>query len=148
MRKKNRIEKIYKEYLSVKENNLNKWSESFFLKLFLDKNVFFVSLNRPLDGYLIARKTLDEYEVLTLATDINKRRRGIGTLLLTKLINLAKKDKVFRIILEVSENNIAAVSMYQKLGFKKISKRKNYYNNSEGFSDAHIMEKSFIQYVQ
>ena len=124
MRKKNRIEKIYKEYLSVKENNLNKWSESFFLKLFLDKNVFFVSLNRPLDGYLIARKTLDEYEVLTLATDINKRRRGIGTLLLTKLINLAKKDKVFRIILEVSENNIAAVSMYQKLGFKKISKRK------------------------
>ena len=143
MRKKNRIEKIYKEYLSVKENNLNKWSESFFLKLFLDKNVFFVSLNRPLDGYLIARKTLDEYEVLTLATDINKRRRGIGTLLLTKLINLAKKDKVFRIILEVSENNIAAVSMYEKLGFKKISKRKNYYNNSEGFSDAHIMEKIF-----
>lgn len=143
MRKKNRIEKIYKEYLSVKENNLNKWSESFFLKLFLDKNIFFVSLNRPLDGYLIARKTLDEYEVLTLATDINKRRRGIGTLLLTKLINLAKKDKVFRIILEVSENNIAAVSMYEKLGFKKISKRKNYYNNSEGFSDAHIMEKSF-----
>ncbi len=143
MRKKNRIEKIYKEYLSVKENNLNKWSESFFLKLFLDKNIFFVSLNRPLDGYLIARKTLDEYEVLTLATDINKRRRGIGTLLLTKLINLAKKDKVFRIILEVSENNIAAVSMYQKLGFKKISKRKNYYNNSEGFSDAHIMEKIF-----
>ena len=143
MRKKNRIEKIYKEYLSVKENNLNKWSESFFFKLFLEKNVFFISQNSPLDGYLIARKTLDEYEVLTLATDINKRRRGIGTLLLTKLINLAKKDKVLRIILEVSENNIAAVSMYEKLGFKKISKRKNYYNNSEGFSDAHIMEKSF-----
>ena len=143
MRKKNRIEKIYKEYLSVKENNLNKWSESFFLKLFLEKNVFFISQNSPLDGYLIARKTLDEYEVLTLATDTNKRRRGIGTLLLRKLINLAKKDKVLRIILEVSENNIAAVSMYEKLGFKKISKRKNYYNNSEGFSDAHIMEKSF-----
>ena len=143
MRKKNKIEKIYKEYLSVKENNTNKWSESFFFKLFLEKNVFFISQNSPLDGYLIARKTLDEYEVLTLATDINKRRRGIGTLLLTKLINLAKKDKVLRVILEVSENNIAAVSMYEKLGFKKISKRKNYYNNSEGFSDAHIMEKSF-----
>ena len=143
MRKKNRIEKIYKEYLSVKENNLNKWSESFFFKLFLEKSVFFISLNKPLDGYLIARKTLDEYEVLTLATDINKRRRGIGTMLLKKLINLASKDKVYRIILEVSENNIAAVSMYEKLGFKKISKRKNYYNNSQGFSDAHIMEKSF-----
>jgi len=143
MRKKNRIEKMYKEYLSVKENNLNKWSESFFFKIFLEKNVFFISLNRPLDGYLIARKTLDEYEVLTLATDINKRRRGIGTLLLKKLINLAKKDKVLRIILEVSENNIAAVRMYEKLGFEKISKRKNYYNNSEGFSDAYIMEKSF-----
>ena len=78
---KKRIEKFYKEYLSVKENNLKKWSKNFFASLILDKNVFFITLNNPVEGYLIARKILDEYEVLSLATDINKRRRGIGTLL-------------------------------------------------------------------
>ena len=40
---KKKIEKIYKEYLSVKENNLKKWSKDFFASLLLDKNVFFIS---------------------------------------------------------------------------------------------------------
>ena len=144
---KKRIEKFYKEYLSVKENNLKKWSKDFFASLLLDKNVFFISLNNPVEGYLIARKTLDEYEVLSLATDINKRRRGIGTVLLEKLIKMAKQEKIQRILLEVSENNSAAICMYEKVGFKTISKRRNYYNEGERFKDAYVMEKNLIKYA-
>jgi ribosomal-protein-alanine N-acetyltransferase len=144
---KKRIEKLYKEYLSVKENNLKKWSKDFFASLLLDKNVFFISLNNPVEGYLIARKTLDEYEVLSLATDINKRRREIGTVLLEKLIKMAKQEKIQRILLEVSENNSAAICMYEKVGFKTISKRRNYYNEGERFKDAYVMEKNLIKYA-
>ena len=144
---KKRIEKFYKEYLSVKENNFKKWSKDFFASLLLDKNVFFISLNNPVEGYLIARKTLDEYEVLSLATDINKRRRGIGTVLLEKLIKMAKQEKIQRILLEVSENNSAAICMYEKVGFKTISKRRNYYNEGERFKDAYVMEKNLIKYA-
>ena len=144
---KKRIEKIYEEYLSVKENNFRKWSKDFLSSLFLEKNVFFISSNDPAEGYLIARKILDEYEVLSLATDINKRRRGIGTMLLKKLINMAKKEKIQRILLEVSENNTVAISFYEKLGFKKVSKRKNYYKEGIETYDAHIMEKSILKYV-
>ena len=144
---KKRIEKIYEEYLSVKENNFRKWSKDFLSSLFLEKNVFFISSNDPAEGYLIARKILDEYEVLSLATDINKRRRGIGTMLLKKLINMAKKEKIQRILLEVSQNNIAAICMYEKAGFKKISKRKNYYNGGKDSRDAYVMEKNLIKCV-
>ena len=45
---------------------------------------------------------------------------------------MAKKEKIKRIILEVSKNNIAAINMYKKVGFKKISKRKNYYRIGKG----------------
>ena len=80
-------------------------------------------------------------------TDINKRRRGIGTVLLEKLIKMAKQEKIQRILLEVSENNIAAICMYEKVGFKTISKRRNYYNEDERYRDAYVMEKNLITYA-
>ena len=147
MQKKNKIDKLFKQYLSVKEKSYKKWSESFFYNLFLQENVFFLSFKNPVEGYLIARKIINEYEILSLAIDLSKRRRGIGTLLLKKLINKAKKEEIHRILLEVSENNTVAISFYEKLGFKKVSKRKNYYKEGIETYDAHIMEKSILKYV-
>ena len=89
---KNRIEKIYKDYSSVNDDTKNKWSKDFFFSLFLEKNIFFISFNNPLEGYLIGRKIIDEYEILSLATDIKKRRRGVGLGLLYKLLEMAKKE--------------------------------------------------------
>ena len=90
---------------------------------------------------MIGRKIIDEYEILSLATDIKKRRKGVGLGLLYKLLDMAKKEKIKRIILEVSKNNIAAINMYKKLGFKKVSKRKKYYRIGVSFLDAYLMEK-------
>ena len=138
---KKKIKKIYKEYLSVKEPFLEKWNEVFFYKLFQEKTVFFISINKPVNGYLIARKIIDEYEILSLATDESKRRLGLGSQLLYRLMILAKKEKIKRVLLEVGQNNIAAVKLYEKSGFKKISKRANYYIRQGEASDAYIMEK-------
>ena len=54
---------------------------------------------------------------------------------------MAKKEKIKRIILEVSKNNIAAINMYKKLGFKKVSIRKKYYRIGPSLLDAYLMEK-------
>ena len=148
MQKKSSIEKVYKEYLSVKENNSCKWSKVFFFNLFLENDVYFFSINNPPDGYLIVRKIIDEYEVLSLATDINKKRKGIASMLLYKLINKSKKEKIKRIILEVSLKNLSAVRMYKKFGFKIMGKRINYYNQGSELIDAFIMEKKLIKYVE
>jgi ribosomal protein S18 acetylase RimI-like enzyme len=34
--------------------------------------------------------------------------------------------------LEVREDNVAALNLYKKLGYKKIAKLKNYYGNAHG----------------
>ena len=141
MHTKNRIEKIYQDYSSVSENIENKWSKDFFYSLFLEKNIFFISFNNPLEGYLIGRKIVDEYEVLSLATDIKKRRKGVGLDLLYQLLDRAKKEKIKRIILEVAYDNIAAINIYKKVGFKKVSKRKDYYRIRSRLLDAYLMEK-------
>ena len=61
--------------------------------------------------------------------------------LLYKLLDMAKKEKIKRIILEVSNHNIAAINMYKKLGFKKLAKEKIIIELA-GLLDAYLMEKN------
>ena len=133
------IRKIYKKYISVKKLDRTKWNEKFFFNIFLNKKIFFLSSYRPSHGYLIYRKILDEYEILALATNIKNLRKGIASKLLKRLIEKAKKEDINKVFLEVSENNIAAIKLYLKVGFCKLGFRKNYYKTSQGFQDAFIM---------
>ena len=48
-----------------------------------------------------------------------------------------EKEEYSRVMLEVNENNIEAIRLYNKLGFKEISLRNRYY----GDETAIIMEK-------
>ena len=43
----------------------------------------------------------------------------------------AKENKKSEIILEVNENNISAIKLYEKNGFKKYGLRTRYYNNTD-----------------
>ena len=133
------IRKIYKKYISVKQIDRTKWNEKFFFNIFLNKNIFFLSSYTPSHGYLIVRKILDEYEILALATNIKNLRKGIASKLLKRLIKKAKKEDINKVFLEVSENNIAAIKLYLKMGFCKLGRRKNYYLTPNGFQDALIM---------
>ena len=81
----------------------------------------------------------DDVEITNIVTKKNERKKGIGKLLLDKLIQMAfelKKD----ISLEVNEENDAAINLYKKAGFEEIGIRKKYYN---GKNNAIIMTKKF-----
>ena len=60
------------------------------------------------------------------------RRKGIAQSLLQKIEKIFKEKSVKACRLEVREDNIAALGLYQKLGYKKIAKLKNYYRNAHG----------------
>ena len=75
--KKIELKKFIKIILLLKDIEKHKWSKDFFYNLFLEKNVFFISINNPLEGYLIGRKIVDEYEILSLATDIEKEEKEL-----------------------------------------------------------------------
>ena len=77
-------------------------------------------------------------EITNIVTKKSERKRGIGSLLLGKLIEMAKQEKRDNISLEVNENNIAAGCLYEKAGFEIVGIRKKYYN---GKDNAIIMTK-------
>lgn len=81
-----------------------------------------------------------DVQITNIVVRKNKRKKGIGSLLLDKLIEIAKNTKRDNISLEVNEKNVDAIRLYEKYGFKNLGKRKNYYN---GKDNAIIMTKYF-----
>ena len=77
-------------------------------------------------GILIIDSTC---EIMNIITKINKRGLGIATKMLKNLIAIAKKENCLPINLEVNENNIPAIKLYEKFNFQKVGLRKKYYNN-------------------
>lgn len=87
--------------------------------------------NKEIRGYLYAQNLIDHVDLLSIVVDYKYRKNNIGTNLMNYLINnyCYHKD----IFLEVAIDNIPAISLYTKLGFKVVNIRKNYYNNKDAF---------------
>ena len=73
----------------------------------------------------------DECELLSIAVDIAKRGRGYAKLLMEHCHKELRVQGIKSFFLEVKESNIAAISLYKKLGYEKIAERKEYYGNGE-----------------
>jgi len=90
-------------------------------------------------GFLIARQTGEEAEILNLAVTRGNRRKGKGGSLLTAAANSLRALGVSRVFLEVRESNHAAIDFYKKHGFATKSRRGGYYRDPA--EDALVMEK-------
>lgn len=76
-------------------------------------------------GFVLGRVAADEAEILTLG--VAAQRQGIGLLLVDALCHAARDKQVARLYLEVAESNLAARSLYRRLGFQGAGRRKGYY---------------------
>ena len=85
-------------------------------------------------GYLEIRLVDGVIDIMNLFVNEEERKKGIATSLMKEMF---EKEDYSRIMLEVNENNMEAIRLYNKLGFKEISLRNRYY----GEDDAIIMEK-------
>jgi [ribosomal protein S18]-alanine N-acetyltransferase len=68
-----------------------------------------------------------EGDILNIAVRKDKRRSGIATKLMEKLLHEASFNGVTDVHLEVRESNAAALGLYEKFGFAEDGIRKNYY---------------------
>ncbi len=73
-----------------------------------------------------------------LAVSGDLRRRGVGTMLMSRFMEESYKKGTRVVTLEVRKNNDAALSFYNKLGFRRVDVIKNYYNDGE---DAYQMQR-------
>ena len=104
-----------------------------------DKVTMFLYLkNDKVVGYISIYHFLDEANLQKIAVLENERRNGIATELINYSADYIKQLGIKTFYLEVNEHNLIAIKVYEKLGFKKISTRKNYY----GEDSAIVFEKS------
>lgn len=89
-------------------------------------------------GFAGLKVILDESDIMNIVVKKEFRHHGIGSILLENLINYSKNMNLKTITLEVNENNLSAIRLYDKFSFDKLGIRKKYYN---GESDAIIMSK-------
>ena len=89
-------------------------------------------------GFAGLKVILDEADIMNIVVKKDFRHNGIGSFLLENLINHSKELNLKTITLEVNENNLSAIRLYDKFSFDKLGIRKNYY---DGKSDAIIMSK-------
>lgn len=88
-------------------------------------------------GYAGAWLVLDEGQITNIAIHPEFRREGYGAMLTRKLIKELFKRGMSEIFLEVRISNVAALTMYRRLGLTVKGVRKNYY--TEPVEDAYIM---------
>ena len=80
-------------------------------------------------GYLMARLSGEEGEILNLAVLPGHRRRGLGRQLLEQGLALLVGRGVREAYLEVRESNRAARDLYLGFGFRPVGMRPHYYRN-------------------
>lgn len=74
---------------------------------------------------------LDESNIMDIVTKKDKRNNGFAKLLLNELLTISKEKNCSTITLEVNENNLPAIHLYESFNFKEVGRRKKYYRNGD-----------------
>lgn len=89
---------------------------------------------------------LDEAHITILAVHPQYHRQGFGQALLYSVLKTARDRGLERATLEVRASNSAAISLYQKFGFKTAGRRRRYYKDND--EDALILWLPDLQQPQ
>lgn len=84
-------------------------------------------------GYIDFMITFDSATINRICVLETKRKKGYATLLLKEMEKICKEQEepVEWITLEVREGNIAAQSLYRKMGYMDVTVKKMYYEDGE-----------------
>ena len=93
-------------------------------------------VNGEIAGFLIARIDVEKGRtfghILTLDVTPSHRRMGIARKLLYELETLLRRRVVGECRLEVREGNAVAISLYLKLGYRRMGRLEKYYGDAHG----------------
>lgn len=82
-------------------------------------------------GFVALQLLGDEAEVFDLCVLSSERRRGIGQRLLLSAGEELRARGGIRLLLEVRRGNLAAIGLYQRMGFELVGERRRYYQDGE-----------------
>lgn len=95
-------------------------------------------------GYVISRHHNKIYHILNFCIAKTMQSKGIGKQFLTTLLGSLENNKnVDYAILEVRHSNTTALRLYEKMGFKQVEVKKDYYKDTHSKEDAIVLQKEF-----
>ena len=97
------------------------------------ENPLTVSVCERIDGniaaFALGRVTVDEAELFQIGTLPEYRGRGLAKSLLERLHDKMRERGAAVCFLEVRSRNAAAIALYEKTGYERISGRRIYYHD-------------------
>jgi ribosomal-protein-alanine N-acetyltransferase len=92
-------------------------------------------------GYGVMSLGAGEAHILNVCVRDEFRSLGFGRRLLEHLLERAAASGVAEAFLEVRPSNLAAIRLYQHLGFEQIGIRRGYYQAPDGREDAIVLKR-------
>jgi ribosomal-protein-alanine N-acetyltransferase len=122
------------------------WSEDEIEGLLVERNVLAhrALAGRTLAGFIMSRRAADEAEILSVAVDRAYQGRGLARRLLNLHLGHLAGYGIRAVFLEVGENNSAATRLYERAGFREVSRRPNYYGDKDGNGHALILRRDLV----
>jgi len=112
------------------------WSSAELAALIASSNTIGVAALDPssgkLRGFVLSRLAADEAEILTIAVQSAFRKRGVGRALLTDHLSQLAAMRIRTLFLEVDMENVAAIRLYARFGFREVGQRPGYYRKRDG----------------
>ncbi|MEM3699603.1 MAG: ribosomal protein S18-alanine N-acetyltransferase [Candidatus Bathyarchaeia archaeon] len=130
------LDELYK--IETECFNREAFSKQHIANLLTDYNCISLvaKINDKIVGFIIgmihAERNVLTGHILTIDVSPAYRRRGIAQRLLQKIEEIFKEKSVKSCCLEAREDNMAALRLYQKLGYRQVAKLEYYYGDAHG----------------
>lgn len=121
---------MVRTYQDRDKNTLDIWSQIAFQTKVSNNDIdlIYVFEEEEIKGFISFRILYERAELNYLYVDLKYRNQNIASTLLDTMYTVLKDKNVKTVTLEVSVQNPCAIHVYEKIGFKQIGQRKNYYN--------------------
>ena len=122
-------------------NTISLWSKKQWSNEFQKEGikVFGLLFSNFVIGICVFHVILDEAQINFFVVNQKYRKKGFGFYLMSFLIRQCEKLKIKKLLLEVSQSNVAAEKFYSRFDFFTVGIRRNYYKDG---SDALLKEKN------
>jgi ribosomal-protein-alanine N-acetyltransferase len=95
-------------------------------------------------GFILCVPSPPDIDIAALGVLPDRRRTGLGGRLLDAAVALARAGGAASLMLEVADDNAAALALYRGRGFAPAGRRPGYYRGPEGRRDALVLRLALL----
>lgn len=121
------------------------WTRGIFLDGLKSYEIWLMFEGNQQVGHGVINVIIDEAHLLNITVKPESQGRGLGLLLLDKLMKRAYEINGRECFLELRASNQSAYRLYERYGFNEIGRRRDYYPVAGGREDALVMACTLLE---